>query len=95
MKKILIAGAGSYIGVSFRNYMNQYKNDYIVDTLDLKNKSWRKKNFSDALIIKGVVDTFDVSLEAATYRCLELGLVKDNMRPNKVQAILDFIDLVS
>lgn len=51
MKKILIAGAGSYIGVSFKNYMNQYKNDYIVDTLDLKSKSWRKKNFSDYDVI--------------------------------------------
>lgn len=57
--------------------------------------AYRKKNFSDALIIKGVVDTFDVSLEAATYRCLELGLVKKDMHPRKVQSFLDFIDLVS
>ena len=35
MKKILIAGAGSYIGVSFANYMAQWPECYQVDTLDV------------------------------------------------------------
>ena len=56
--------------------------------------SYRRKYFSDAHIIKGVVDTFDVSMEAATYRCRELGLVKKDLDPRSVQPILDFADLV-
>ena len=56
--------------------------------------AYRNKKFSDALIIKGVVDTFDVSMEAATYRCRELGLVKKDLDPHSVQPILDFADLV-
>ena len=45
MKKILITGAESYIGVSFSNYMNAFKDKYEVDTLDLKDKAWKKKSF--------------------------------------------------
>ena len=56
--------------------------------------AYRRKHFSDALIVKGVVDTFDVSMEAATYRCRELNLVKKELDPHSVQAILDFTDLV-
>ena len=44
MKKILITGAGSYIGTSFNNYMKRYKDSYEVDVLDLKSKSWKKKS---------------------------------------------------
>jgi len=55
--------------------------------------AYQKKNFSDALIVKGVVDTFDVSMEAATYRCRELGLIKKDLNPYSVQAFLDFSDL--
>ena len=50
--------------------------------------------YSDELIIKGVVDTFDVSTEAATYRCRELGVVKKDMSPQAVQTFMDFGDLL-
>lgn len=34
MKKILITGANSYIGMAFEKYMEQWKGDYQVDTID-------------------------------------------------------------
>ena len=47
MKKILITGANSYIGTSFEKYIKEnYPNDYIVDTVDMIDDSWREKNFS-------------------------------------------------
>ena len=47
MKKILITGANSYIGTSFEQYINEnYLNDYIVDTVDLIDGSWREKSFA-------------------------------------------------
>ena len=45
MKKILITGANSYIGMSFENYMKDYE-DYQIDTLDMLNHNWRDFNFS-------------------------------------------------
>lgn len=47
MKKILITGANSYIGMSFEKYIKEnYPNDYIVDTVDMIDGSWREKDFS-------------------------------------------------
>lgn len=50
MKKILITGANSYIGVSFENYMSKFS-DYSVETLDMLDKQWENKDFSSFDVI--------------------------------------------
>ena len=47
MKRVLITGANSYIGVSFENYANEkYSDQLSVNTVDMIDGSWRQKNFS-------------------------------------------------
>lgn len=47
MKKILITGANSYIGTSFEKYIKEnYSADFIVDTVDMIDGSWREKSFA-------------------------------------------------
>lgn len=46
MKKILITGAGSYIGTSFEKYMKQWPDKYQVDTVDMIGDAWMKYDFS-------------------------------------------------
>lgn len=46
MKKILITGAGSYIGTSFEQYMESFYNDYSIDTVDMIGDSWKSVSFS-------------------------------------------------
>lgn len=47
MKKILITGAGSYIGTSFENYINtNFPDEYTVDTVDIIGGGWKEKDFS-------------------------------------------------
>ena len=47
MKKVLITGANSYIGVSFEEYAKaHYSSDLNVDTVDMIDGSWREKDFS-------------------------------------------------
>lgn len=46
MKKILITGAGSYIGTSFEKYMAQWPEKYQVDTLDMIGDGWKSYDFS-------------------------------------------------
>ena len=47
MKKILITGANSYIGTSFEKYIkDNYPDEYIIDTVDMLDGSWREKNFA-------------------------------------------------
>ena len=45
MKRVLITGAGSYIGTSFERYINQF-DGYQIDTVDMIDGSWRKKSFN-------------------------------------------------
>ncbi|MGB4093019.1 MAG: NAD-dependent epimerase/dehydratase family protein [Ruminococcus flavefaciens] len=46
MKKILITGAGSYIGTSFEEYMKQWPDKYQIDTIDMIGDEWKKYDFS-------------------------------------------------
>lgn len=45
MKKILITGAGSYIGVSLETYLKQWQENYQVDTLDMRDNRWKEHSF--------------------------------------------------
>lgn len=47
MKKVLITGANSYIGISFEAWVNQYySNKLSVDTVDMIDSGWKDKDFS-------------------------------------------------
>ncbi|MZQ74573.1 MAG: NAD-dependent epimerase/dehydratase family protein [Peptoclostridium sp.] len=45
MKRILITGAGSYIGTSFEKWVSQWPDQYKVDTIDIKGNEWNDKSF--------------------------------------------------
>lgn len=48
MKKVLITGANSYIGTSFEKYANEhYSKDFSIATIDMKDSSWKEKDFSN------------------------------------------------
>jgi len=52
MKKVLITGANSYIGMSFEKYAQEhYPQDLSIDTVDMIDGSWRQKDFSPYDII--------------------------------------------
>lgn len=46
MKRILITGANSYIGTSFEKWMQQFGEDYQIDTIDMHGDDWKTKDFS-------------------------------------------------
>lgn len=50
-KKVLITGAGSYIGETFREYANEHYPALKVDALDMLDPKWREKDFSKYDII--------------------------------------------
>lgn len=47
MKKILITGANSYIGTSFKKWMAQFQDEYQIDTLSVRGDAWREHDFSE------------------------------------------------
>ena len=47
MKKVLITGANSYIGMSFDKYVSEhYSSKLSVETVDMIDGSWRQKDLS-------------------------------------------------
>lgn len=47
MKRILITGAGSYIGTSFETYINtNFSDAYTIDTVDMIGDGWKNADFS-------------------------------------------------
>ncbi|MCI6066044.1 NAD-dependent epimerase/dehydratase family protein [bacterium] len=46
MKRILITGANSYIGVSVEKWLLGKPNKYQIDTLDMKDTNWKEHDFS-------------------------------------------------
>ena len=46
MKKILISGAGSYIGTSLAGFLAQWPRDYQVDTLDVIGEGWKSADIT-------------------------------------------------
>lgn len=54
-KKVLITGANSYIGESFKAYVEEhYKNNFIIDELDMMTPSWKESDFSKYDIVHHV-----------------------------------------
>lgn len=46
MKRLLITGAGSYIGVSAARYLLRWPDNFEVDTIDMRDGSWRNRSFA-------------------------------------------------
>ena len=46
MKKILITGAGSFIGTSLQEYLATFGDDYAVDVLDMIGDGWKQTSFA-------------------------------------------------
>lgn len=46
MKKILITGKNSYVGRSFRSWLQSYIDNYEVDLISLRDGTWNEQNFS-------------------------------------------------
>lgn len=66
MKKILITGANSYIGMSVEKYLINWNNSYSVDTLDMLDADWRRKDFGKYDIVYHVAGIAHADVGAVT-----------------------------
>src|SRR5690554_5057032 len=61
MKNILITGKNSYIGTSLENWLMREPDKYKVDTIDMKDGSWKEKDFSKYDVVFHVAGIAHVS----------------------------------
>ena len=72
MKKILITGAGSYVGESVRRYILSTSSDFQIDTVDTMGDSWKKADYSQYDVVYHVAGiahvNADPKMEALYYK---------------------------
>lgn len=99
MKKILITGAGSYIGTSFETYIKEnFPNDYIVDTLDMLDGSWSNYSFVgyDCVFhVAGIAHQKETKKNAHLYQTVNCDLAIEVAKKAKSEGVGQFIFLSS
>lgn len=103
MKKILITGAGSYIGTSVEKWLNrsQFNGIYQVDTIDVRGDEWKKKSFSgyDAIFhVAGIahVDVGRITAEKEKeYYRVNTDLVIEVAKKAKGEGVTQFLFMSS
>lgn len=71
MKKVLITGANSYIGVSFEKWAKEhYDSELKIDTIDMIDGTWRQSSFS----------SYDVVFHVAGLAHADVGRVTDEVK---------------
>lgn len=101
-RKVLVTGAGSYIGESFAKYAkDNYIDNFEISTVDMKNESWRGKDFSEYDIVYHVAgiahaDVGNVSDEIKEkYYAVNTDLAVETAKKAKEDGVKEFIFMSS
>lgn len=98
MKKILITGAGSYVGTNFERWMARFPDKYVVDTVDMKDKFWRDKDFSAYDVVFHVAGIAHVSSDPKLkdlYYKVNRDLTIETAKKAKAEGVKQFIFMSS
>ena len=98
MKKILITGANSYIGVSFERYILKNTREYACDTIDMLDDGWRSLNFSsyDAVLhVAGIAHRKESKKNAELYYTVNRDLAFEVAKKAKQDGAKHFLFLSS
>ncbi len=101
MKKVLITGANSYIGLSVENWLNRQNDDYEVNTISMIGDSWKSKSFigyDTVYHVAGIAhsDTGKISTEKErVYRSVNTDLTIATAEKAKAEGVKQFIFMSS
>lgn len=100
-KKVLITGAGSYIGEAFQTYVTEHYPALKVDAVDMIDGSWREKNFSSYDIIyhvAGIAHADVGNVDEATkakYYAVNTDLAVEVCEKAKAEGVKNFVFMSS
>lgn len=99
--RVLIAGAGSYIGEAFTKYCKEYYPNIEITTINMKDESWRNRNFEgfDTLFYVAGIAHADVSKvtpeQKKLYYAVNTELAIETARKAKESGVKQFIYMSS
>lgn len=98
LKNILITGKNSYIGTSLENWLMRESDKYKVDTVDMKDRSWKDKDFSQYDVVFHVAGIAHVSsdpkMEELYYK-VNRDLTIETAEKAKAEGVKQFIFMSS
>lgn len=98
MKRILITGANSYIGTSFEKWLQQWPDEYKVDTVDMKDITWKNYSFSGYDVVFHVAGIAHVSTDPKMeelYYKVNRDLTIETAKKAKTEGVKQFIFMSS
>lgn len=98
MKKILITGKNSYVGTSLRQWLGNYPDGYSIESISLRNDSWKEKDFSEydvVLHVAGIAHIKETKENAHLYYKVNRDLAYEVAQKAKVGSVKQFIFLSS
>ena len=98
MKKVLITGAGSYVGESVRKYILSTSSDFQIDAVDTMGDNWKKADYSQYDVVYHVAGiahvNADPKMEALYYK-VNRDLTIEVARAAKAAGVKQFIFMSS
>ena len=101
MKKILITGAGSYVGMSVERWLKQWPERYAVDTVDMLGDGWKETSFrgwDTVFHVAGIVHREDSKRDpgqAELYDRVNHHLAVETAKKAKAEGVKQFIFMSS
>jgi UDP-glucose 4-epimerase len=98
MKNILITGKNSYIGTSLENWLMREPDKYKVDTVDMKDGSWKEMDFSSYDVLFHVAGIAHVSSDPKMedlYYKVNRDLTIETAEKAKAEGVKQFIFMSS
>lgn len=97
MKRVLITGAGSYIGTQVEAYLAQWPERYQVESISVRGDAWKKRNFApfDAVFhVAALVHDAKAKDEEAQwpkYKAVNTNLTLEIARKAKAEGVKQFL----
>ncbi|MHA6533617.1 NAD-dependent epimerase/dehydratase family protein [Paenibacillus sp. BAC0078] len=98
MKKILVTGSNSYIGICFGEWLENYGDNYLIDTLSVKDQSWINEDFSNydvILHVAGIAHIKEKKKNHSLYYNVNSDLVYKIAKKAKFEGVRQFVFLSS
>lgn len=98
MKKVLITGAGSYIGTKVQKWLEQWPKEFKVDAVDTINDNWKKADFSQYDVVYNVAGIAHVKAakgEGPLYYAINRDMIINIAKAAKEAGVKQFIHMSS
>jgi UDP-glucose 4-epimerase len=98
LKNVLITGKNSYIGTTLENWLMREPDKYKVDTIDMKDGSWKEKDFSSYDVVfhvAGIAHIKETSDNQDLYYKVNRDLAYETAQKSKQDGVEQFVFLSS